>query len=564
MFSKINIKDYNNRLEKILENKNFQEQEKNLLLSMFYKIESAYKDYSTVKVEVDSKDDFIENLLRIIKEECNDIKAVTPMTEESRELEENATTYKVNLEKGNILVYANEKDLLYALCKLDRLTICCRDEMKKEDYEEGLCSALDNLLNIGNSINTSEVIRDFNGWSWDITVKEIESIPYNLIYQNMLLLFGNTFLKEIEKEETEQIRQANIAKKYGNEEEEKATKRDYHYLAEKFQKVYLKERIAEYTRLIYQLAIVLECENNKRLKQFILQTKEELKDTLDLMEHKEKFLEEMTKKKKEINNKIGEIDTILNDSELMKKEYNARNEKLPNKEKIFSISHLADDMEKERRELLEQMKECNQMIEPKQYLKRKEVLLEQFAFLQELNIKEEGTKCDILLEKLQKEFLKCYQVQIEHAESKKEIVNLIYKLRYYLLLPFSGEKCIKDIPCLQREIKLTIEKMVQVAEDRKAIENISANTKLAYEVLKYIFDSKMITMENMVLEVKKLQEAKVEEKEETEGKEFSKIIFHHANIKIYDVNALEQEQQAVLPNIQLLNIKTGKKIPLFI
>ena len=49
IFSKINLKDYNNVLEKILENKNFSEDVKNLLLSMFYKIENAYEEYITVK-----------------------------------------------------------------------------------------------------------------------------------------------------------------------------------------------------------------------------------------------------------------------------------------------------------------------------------------------------------------------------------------------------------------------------------------------------------------------------------------------------------------------------------
>lgn len=37
------IRDYNNELEKILEKKSFSESTKNLLLSMLYKIETAYR-----------------------------------------------------------------------------------------------------------------------------------------------------------------------------------------------------------------------------------------------------------------------------------------------------------------------------------------------------------------------------------------------------------------------------------------------------------------------------------------------------------------------------------------
>ena len=49
IFSKISSNEYNNRLEQILETKPFDEEVKNLLLSMLYKIESGYKDYSIAK-----------------------------------------------------------------------------------------------------------------------------------------------------------------------------------------------------------------------------------------------------------------------------------------------------------------------------------------------------------------------------------------------------------------------------------------------------------------------------------------------------------------------------------
>ncbi len=49
LISKLNIKDYNNQLEKILSKKTFSEDTKNLLLNMLYKIENAYDDYNKVK-----------------------------------------------------------------------------------------------------------------------------------------------------------------------------------------------------------------------------------------------------------------------------------------------------------------------------------------------------------------------------------------------------------------------------------------------------------------------------------------------------------------------------------
>ena len=59
LFSKLNIKDYNNQLENVLENKTFSEGTKNILLNILYKIETAYDDYKKVKVNVNSKKELL-------------------------------------------------------------------------------------------------------------------------------------------------------------------------------------------------------------------------------------------------------------------------------------------------------------------------------------------------------------------------------------------------------------------------------------------------------------------------------------------------------------------------
>ena len=88
IFSKISSNEYNNRLEQILEEKTFDETVKNLLLSMLYKIESGYKDYKIAKINAYAKEEFMEKILYIVKEDCKQIKIVTPKTEASKPLEE--------------------------------------------------------------------------------------------------------------------------------------------------------------------------------------------------------------------------------------------------------------------------------------------------------------------------------------------------------------------------------------------------------------------------------------------------------------------------------------------
>ena len=48
--------------------------------------------------------------------------------------------------------------------------------------------AINKFLLKAKSINGSEVIRDFDGWSWNNNIKKQSDFEYNLIFQNMMLL----------------------------------------------------------------------------------------------------------------------------------------------------------------------------------------------------------------------------------------------------------------------------------------------------------------------------------------------------------------------------------------
>ena len=88
MKAKLLKRDFNEELENILEEKKFNKEVQNLLLSMLYKAEVAYNDYALVKREVPSKEDFLENIIDIIKNYCKDIEIARPNSELEKELEE--------------------------------------------------------------------------------------------------------------------------------------------------------------------------------------------------------------------------------------------------------------------------------------------------------------------------------------------------------------------------------------------------------------------------------------------------------------------------------------------
>ena len=141
---KIVKKDYQNELEKILEEKDFSENAKSILLSIMYKIEAAYKDLQTVKRDVEDKEQYEKDLIEIIKNKCNSINIVK-MTDEENKILKNRT-YIIDKEKGSIIAYPIERKLLYAIYKIDK-----KEKIIKNDYFL-INETLSNLINVGNNI----------------------------------------------------------------------------------------------------------------------------------------------------------------------------------------------------------------------------------------------------------------------------------------------------------------------------------------------------------------------------------------------------------------------------
>ena len=81
------FKDYSKELEKVLTNKPYSKDVKNLLLNMFYKIENSYDDYKKIKIEVPIKKDFLQEIINIVYKDCKyieftEIKSNTKVTKD--------------------------------------------------------------------------------------------------------------------------------------------------------------------------------------------------------------------------------------------------------------------------------------------------------------------------------------------------------------------------------------------------------------------------------------------------------------------------------------------------
>ena len=303
LFGKFNIKDYNNQLEEILETKNFSSDTKNFLLSMLYKIETAYNDYSTVKSLGKTKGEFIEEILEIIKNNCEKIELIKPLDKKYNDFINKTEKCIVDKEKKQIITLYNEQLLLYALSKLSNDFNKFENEVTKVPLEE--------LLSNGKSINTKEAIRDFDGWSWHIEKNLIENTETNLVYQNILMLIGDNFKTEVQiKEELENIYEKEIA-----------------------EKIYI---------LICKIAMLMYLNNHNKEKKTYKEIKLKNQEQLDKMLDKANYLKAITADRKKVETRIKTIDKCLNNASFLKKEYIKTNEKLKENEKIFSISDYAD------------------------------------------------------------------------------------------------------------------------------------------------------------------------------------------------------------------------------
>ena len=546
IFSKISrIGNYNNELEAVVEKKAFSEDVKNLLLNMLYKIENAYTDYETVKKNVETKKEYVKNIIQIIEEQCQKIEFVKPYTQECEILQ--GKNFLVDKENGKIISYQNEKIMLEAIFSMAQ-----KENTFLEKYET-IAPSVAEFLKQGSIMNEVEVIRDFNGWSWDIVTKEMGNLYYHVIYQDLLILLGEAFMRAwVNKEETmPEEEEENIEKPVNNILSNKNFDNIYmeqepidylQEMKERLQEKYGEELMQQMLTVLYQLWIGIFIKDHQEEKNRLSEKYHKVVEILNTMQNKEVYIENKTKEKKEIAKKIRQMDTIINDDTLLREEYTSRNSKLPNKEKIFSISHLVDRLEKERKQCMEEIKQINNSIEPKQFVENQKKLEQEKNFWEEIGIEEENPHIEHLLEKWQELFMEALQKKLEKLETKKQITDFIYLLRYGYYIPTpQGFMGTTNLAIEQR--KQLQKACIQKACEKKVLEQLSEEEETNYLILQQLFASKIITMENIYLKIK-----------------YKEGIL---SIESYDENILERKVEEKLKNNKVLSVILNKKIKLY-
>lgn len=520
LLSKLNSKDYNLELEKILENKDFSKNVKNLLLSMLYKIEAGFKDYITVKTVAEDKKNYIQAILDIIENKCKQIIIVDEKSDMSKEMQEKNTRFIINILDGIIyLMYPNETLLLYTIYKIDD------NQVYLDERYNLIRTALSALLNAGENINNIEVLRDFNGWNWNIDAKEISDITTNVIYQNLIYLLGLDFIKAWVHTQ-EAIDYVELTKN-------------------KLEKLYGKENASELLNKIYKISIIICVDKNQKEKERLLDEKEALQKELNRLENKLQLLDEISDFKRQSIKQIKQIDKILNNKQMLEEEFIKRNEKRVAYNKIFSITHLTEILNKERKKILSKMEENNKLLEPEYYVTVKNNILEQLDMLADIDIAKEEKEYRKIkyLVQLQETFIKCLFMQVEKAQEKEEIINLIYILRYYNNLFITKETQIKNEQNLKYEKDKLEKLLMNKAYELKMLNRISNEEAINNEIIKNLLSTKVIKLENINIELK-------------ENENSLEISFFDADIYEKSIIIPAYDKKEIL-------VKIGKKIKIF-
>jgi len=136
--------------------------------------------------------------------------------------------------------------------------------------------------------------------------------------------------------------------------------------------------------------------------------------------------------------------------------------------------------------------------------------------------------------------------KIEVYDLKKELINLIYEIRYYNLLPVENSQNINTIKELEVDLRNIQKRFVNKLCENKVVDIFSKDYNINYNILKYIFSTKMTNINKIQINLK------------------------YQNNKLYmqyfDENVIEAEQTINLSNDDFneLNKKIGKKMRIII
>ena len=130
---------------------------------------------------------------------------------------------------------------------------------------------------------------------------------------------------------------------------------------------------------------------------------------------------------------------------------------------------------------------------PQNYIDNKEKITQKKNLLETIYYTEEEQK-EVYL-KFVMIFLECFKQEVNKT-NKDMLINLIYKFRYYMLIPFDVQNSIKDIPELKEKITEIEKELMKIGKREKII-----SKEVPFEVWTHIFETRIIELEELYYKI---------------------------------------------------------------
>ena len=482
----LNSSEFSEEMGNLIDIKRFSPQIANLILSMIYKIDDSYNNYKKIKRIVPNKINFLNNIYDDVKNYCSVIDIIKITNDNQIKMKSERLRIKSpdkHLSNPVIYSFPTEKDLLYAIIKSE-IDNNLNIEMSLEER------AVLTTIGIGKAISRAEMLRDFNGWSWSIDRNEIESTECNIIYILLTYILGDILIDNLRSAEDLKI---NLPEPLWNE-------------------------LVNVSMQFYKSFDKMQ--NEKILDILAVYKNEYLK-----MRYPYEYQQEILTKKNKAFIDLQHINELLQQPNKLKNEFMLVNSKLPSDKKIFDIRNYQNLLINSKHNLEKQIDEYSRIQDPVEFDKIKEELM--------LKIKYYEVSTNI--SKFEKQFLEVFEKKVINASDKKEILDLIYQTRY-----------LNHIPNCKMKLNRVEEELIPKAIEYEIINPISNNDDLDYRILRGIFESKELNLEELSVKLRTVPEV--------DG-----II-----VEIYNATEMESTYIANTPEGSEIEIKTSRKTKVFV
>lgn len=263
----------------------------------------------------------------------------------------------------------------------------------------------------------------------------------------------------------------------------------------------------------------------------------------DNMKDKTSYIYRVSEEKKKIAAEIEQKDIILNDRKALIKEFEKRNKNLPDDKKIFNVSDLSERLQVEREKCVKRIRELNEMVKPANYSGLKNELVEK---MQIMSVVDENKNIRDYAIDYQKEIIKCFGKVIEKINSKEEIIDIIYKMRYYRKLRVTENEKVEDIPVLFNQIDKLLKFVVTKACREKVFNIFCQDIELNYKIISVALDTAISNYEDVDISLKIAQENVIE-------------------VTVYDNEIVDKREEIeFLADSRDLNFKQKRRIPMYV